>query len=338
MSINTGPVAPICIPLLDKVHESIKVIMGIPNFLSQINDNMSSEQYKELTDEKLVEMYILRRLAVLGIYQDEESHKLLLSDFCTEGLARQVFCENGNPNLPVVRFKQIWSILKDQKVSEVKSEKIEGVEKLVDSIASAIKPMAAWGDKELIEKYNPECSSDIIDELDRRTKGFNFIVFSDEALGIPNVETTLRMLREVRRRGDGSMVHYKVGDSLKKLYRAGDFPSSIYNECPFHSNVLLVEGYCDECGHSWEGVNDDTRQFARITKEKGESPKDGPSIRQFISTARNGIEELSKDYPKVRIAYDDCKAEGKLPSLRRRTSSISNKTSDPFSPGNNRRI
>ena len=281
------------------------------------------------------------RLAQMGIYRDEQSHDILVSPSTKEGTARKHFCENGDPQVPEVRFAAMWQILNDDGCGPVLDDDIgtsqQSMTSLVQSVADGLKanrPIGQWSDEELLRVYSPMCQSAVVDELCRRSKNRPFVIFSNESEGVVDIQASARMLKEARKRSTPTI--YKVADALKTLYKSGDFPSIVYHECPLHSGVLLLDGFCDQCGHSWEGVSDEVRQFARLVEEAGDAPLRGPSLRQFINDARQGgVDSIAQDYPQVKVEFDNLKAEDKLPSLKRRTATTdSADTTDAVDPMN----
>ena len=309
----TSEVNPI---MLEKVSKAAKIILGIPNFLGE--------------NDPCAEDYIWKRLEQLGIYKDSESHDLLMND-CSEGEARRAFCENGEPNLPPVRFKKVWSILRG--TSSTKDESTS--DRAMDAVVTLIreqKPIGQKKDQELLESYGPDCDSDIVHELEKRSNNRPFVIFSDEETGSIDFESSLKMLREARHRETPE--HYKVGDSLKRVYGAGEFPSLSYCECPLHPGVLLVNGYCDEDKASWDGVAYDAMQFIRIAKELNELPIDKTAIRHIINIARiggvNGVVALKPSFPETEMVFNERKRDNELPNLTRRFSKESRQVSDPF--------
>ncbi len=305
--------------LTAKVEKAAKLLEVVPSIIRCASDSPGVDGFcKEL---------IWGRLSDMGIYKDDESHRILVMNV-KEGEARKFFCENGDPQIPVARFAAVWAILKggDPNIDEsTRPSEMGSTETIVEALTKS--NYGQWSDERLLSHYNPECESGVIEQLQKRSSGKPFIVFKDETLGIPDVEASLRFLRECRRNRNIPTT-YKFGDVLKKLYAAGDFPSVVFHECPFHPNVLLFDGYCDQCCHSWEGVSEETRQFARLVYSYNEMPKEGPTLRQFINEARRGMDDLAKDYPKVKLVFDDAKQGGQLPILRRRTAT--QKISDPF--------
>ena len=315
------------------------------------------DRFEEENDQAYItpEDYIWERLQDLGIYRDAESHEILLSTDCTEGEARRVFCENGEPNLPPVRFKRAWTILKgnvapqndfsdDAEVSmctkEIRGMKvIETVKMAVSEIAKINRPIGQWSDEELVSKYEPDCEQEIIDTLDKRSKGKAFVIYDDEANNKVNIAATLSMLRQVRK--GHNLVHYKVGSAIKRLYRAGHFACETSFECPLHPGVLLLVedgvGYCDECGHAWKLEAYDNMQFARIVYEMGDAPEDKAYLRQFVNNCNTGtLEQLGQDYPKALLKFEERKADDTLPRLKRRSSIDNRGPSDPMNVKANR--
>ena len=323
--VMTTPIDGTDAVLAEKVQKAAQVLLAFPA-VQKYADLQKVTLKSSSPDGGFVKHLIWERLETLGIYKDADSHKILVSKYTKEGDARKLFCENGEPQIPVARFSAMWAILKGATSEE---EPKSDVDKFVTALQRT--NFGQWSDEALLRSYNPDCEAGIVTTLQKRSQNKKFVVFKDVTAGVVDVDITLRFLRECRRKRD-IPVTYRVGDSLKKLYAAGDFPSEVYHECPFHTRVLLFDGYCDQCCHSWEGVEDDVRRFARLVMQEGEMPKDGPTLRQFINEARRGIDDLAQDYPKVKLAFDDLKQEGKLPVLRRRTATqeSSPNCSDPL--------
>jgi hypothetical protein len=330
---------PTSVSLSSKVSEAARLLIGIPDFVKSLGNHVGERLFVEGDDAQTrAEAYIWDRLAKLGLFNDEDSEELLAAPECTEGDARHVFCENGEPNLPVVRFKRLWFLMKSGcEAAEVAQEGVSGIASIAANLKAGLdsmKPLGQWTDAELMAKYGFDCDDSIIEELSRRSKGRPFVMFTNETEGTVDVEASLRLLKEGRKRE--TPVQYKMGDILRRLFCAGDFPSQVFYECPIHKGVLLLDGYCDECGHTWEGVSYKVRQFVRVITNNGEAPESSPSIRQLIATARScfkdELDPLALDYPKSFGVFRGLEDEDKLPSLKSRTASSSapSKSADPF--------
>jgi hypothetical protein len=107
---------------------------------------------------------------------------------------------------------------------------------------------------------------------------------------------------------------------MKQVFKVGEFPLDVLFECPIHKNVLLIDGYCEECGITWGTENMDRLIFLRLIKEQ--TSTDPMLYRTF------NFDKLSKEFPKVYIQFKELKSEDKLPSLKRRISKV--KDGDPF--------
>lgn len=341
-----------------RVAKAAETLHKIPNMLFG-----EGAVYHAPTGEK----YIWDRLAKLGIYQDDESFEILTSSDCTEGEARRVFCENGEPNLPPVRFKRVWSIMKGtpcvvndgpipSPVCTIQDPKTLGLEmkdpnfnvvhqeatvtantikEIVQAITDKTKPVGQWSDDELLAAYTPDCDTEIVDQLDKKAQNKPFVIFANENTNEVNVEATKSMLKQARK--GRTPVHFKVGTSLKRLHRAGQWPSATTYECPFDPHVQLLEtdgfGFCDTCNHSWDLSKYENMQFARIVYELGQAPKDKAYLRQFIQDCNRGtLDDLAEDYPQAMLQFNERKAADTLPRLKRRTSIDNRGHSDPMQP------
>jgi len=317
-----------------KVAEAARLLVSVPGFIKTIS---GVDVPNEVQAHEAAQGWLFDRLAMLGVYKDDESHAILVHDV-TEGDARAVMCENGEPNIPVGRFKAVWRTLSHRGVTAVLKEAPQptGTDVVVEAIR-AQRPIAQWSDKELLEAYSPNCQSQVEDELRKRSRGVRCIVFNNDESCEVDVSRSLYFLRESRRRD--VPIHDKMGDVLRKVYTVGDFPSQSYVECPVHGDTLLFDGYCDCCAADWKGIPYEVLQFVRVIVDEGEGPTTRRETNQLIRTCRltDAITELAKDYPTVKLAYDELKQEDRLPSLRRRTSSVLNGgNADPFQPGNRR--
>jgi rubrerythrin len=326
--------------LQNKVAQAASLLTVVPE-VKEAHEAVKTAALQEGANALDIAQYcqeiIWTRLAQMGVYKDDTSHDILMAATTKEGTARRHFCENGEPQIPEVRFAAIWAILKSGNEEEKSDDLIDyaalqkGMNDMGTAVAEHLKanrPIGQWSDEELLRQYDPNCQPAIVDELRKRSKDRPFVIFSNEQEGIVDVAASSRMLKEARKRQTPTI--YKMADALKTLYKAGEFPSIVYYECPLHPDVLLLEGFCDQCGHTWEAVPDEARQFARLVMEDGDAPSRGPSLRQFINDARQGVDTVAQDYPQTKVRFDNLKAEDKLPSLKRRTATAESTVADPF--------
>jgi hypothetical protein len=335
-------------------------ILNVPD-IQGLFDEFSIKEMQLETGWNFEEEYIWDRLHKLGIYCDEGSYELLLSNDCTEGEARRIFCENGQPNLPPVRFKRLWSILKESSLSDLNftvvthdhqsdetivhaaTKEVRGMPVVeeykiaMETLIKANRPIGQWSDEELLKAYNPDCDPIIIEVLDRKAHERAFVIFTDEANGVIDIEASMSLLKQARK--GKTPVHYPVKNVLKRVYRSGHFPSRSMYHCPFHPDVILVNGYCDECQREWNVTNYEEMQFARIIYELGDAPTDRAYIGQFINelmqfgiVSKDGGASVKDDYPKAYAVFLERKANEELPKLKVRTSLQERDVSDPMNP------
>jgi hypothetical protein len=229
-----------------------------------------------------------------------------------------------NGDVPLARANRIVGILKPKADTSVA--------KTMVTLDPKDKPVGQWPDRMLVEELNP--GHDQTDEaalaLDNKVSGRPFVVYEDEVAGTVDIPTTMKML-VLAKRGK-TPVHFSVGDSLRKLYRAIEPPNVVFFQCPLHPGTLLMEDYCDECGHNWSKIATEALQFVRLIQEADEAPEKAPAVRALIKLASEGVAALSDEYPKVAVEFKECKADGTLPNLRQRASQ-GRAYSDPMDPG-----
>jgi len=319
-----------------KVTQAANTLVSIPNFVSDYKNMLGAESADALSipDEEAAQTWIWRRLEKLGIYNDEDSNDILVSDDCQEGDARRFFCENGEPNLPIARFKRVWSILKGSKQVEKTEESPSNSD--IKELIKTVMPIGQFSDEELLSRYNLECDDEVTNELSKRAHGRNFIVFENKTSGKIDQALSKKFLKVARHKDTPEQI--VVEGIFYQLYKAGQFPNAIYEECPLHPGVLLTEGYCDECRLSWSEVKEEERKFIRIMDQEGDAPTSKFDIRKLVeeSAGNDGIIQLKKFYPVIGVKYEELKDEGRLPSLKIRSSESSSKIQDPFNSNKKR--
>ena len=314
----------------DKVSKAAELLISIPNFISACKNNITATvETVKSSDADITQKWIWSRLEKLGIYEDEESNEILVSSDCQEGDARRFFCENGQPNIPIARFKRVWTILKGLKIEEKKESNPDSE---IKDLINLVRPIGQFSDDELLAKYGLECAEGVIDELSKRAHGRNFIVFKDKASGEIDLTLSKKFLKVARHKDTPSQII--IEEVYYKLYAAGQFPNAMYEECPLHRGVLLTEGYCDQCQVSWSPVKAKERVFIRVIKDEGDAPTSRLDIRKLVTEASgdSGIVELRRFYPVIASKFEELEEEDRLPSLRIRSSEFC-EVQDPFNVG-----
>jgi len=269
---------------------------------------------------KITEEAVYQALSELGVdKEDEDAISLLEADTTREADAKEAF---KSTKVKPARFSAGWQVLKGR----VKKENI--ILEDNSSLLEALKPVGRMSDKELLEKYGPESSSEIIDELLKRSNGRPFVIYKSDNETI-DLERTLEHLRIARRR-ETSPVCIVDGEEVR-VYTVNQFPMTYVEECPFHAGTILTNGYCDKCHNTWEGISDEVRVAANVALVRGMvSTGNLMDIATLIVRLRqHGIDELKK-VPSFSRIYSEMQEDGTLPKLRKRISVSRNGKLDPL--------
>jgi hypothetical protein len=221
------------------------------------------------------------------------------------------------PNIPTPRLRLAWEV--------IKSEKTESELSIADLIKSN-RPIGQWSDLELLEKYGENCSTEILDELEKRSKGRYCVIFTED--GRVDTENSLYMIRAARNQETSPTFIVKSTGESKEVLRVGEFPKTFLYECPVHSNILLVNGYCEKCDCLWD-VDDETSKNVMIRLITDEVS----DIRPYRNKS---FEELKKEFPKVFLHYKELKELNQLPVMKRKLSE--RQLGDPFRVTSHRTI
>lgn len=99
------------------------------------------------------------------------------------------------------------------------------------------------------------------------------------------------------------------------------------DECPIHPEIALANDFCERCGVSWEGVSEDKRIRMRIATSSGFWKMDPSSIIEFVEHIRPENDVPHKLYNlTMDEKYTELKKTGRLPCLRRFSSTIHGKS------------
>lgn len=263
--------------------------------------------------------WISKKLSELGIYNDDESLDILLSNDTKEGDARKVFCENSlmETNIPIARFRRVWSILKEGQTTEPATKDIES---LIDSL----KPACKLNDIELLERYGMDCGSEVEEELRKRSKDGYFVVFEPDNKTI-NKELTLTLLKQSKMMELPKI--YSDGKKTYVIYKVGEYPEQIYDICPI-TGCILINQYSEKLGINWN-LPLEAKQFIWVATQQG-IEFSALSVRELSKVySEDGIEGLKGLYPKVAVAYQELQLTGSLPSLKT-TNRNQKRKSDPL--------
>jgi len=226
--------------------------------------------------------------------------------------------------IPIPRLKIAWSILKGQDPFKMPEQNTETFSSNSDitAVVKQLKPIGQWSDAELVEQYGKNCPMQVEDELSKRSKDRPCMIFNEDNASI-NKEISLILLREARHCPTPST--YLVDKKLYQVYKIGEFPMNVMYECPIHSNVLLVNGYCEDCGQKWSTDDSELHKnvFLRMISET--TRIEPITLKMYM---QQSFEDLIGMFPKILLKFNALKEEGKLPTLKRRISKA--REGDPF--------
>ncbi len=160
-------------------------------------------------------------------------------------------------------------------------------------LALAIGQVTGLSDRVLLLNYDPMGRDDIVRELDVRARQRPFIVFTDKAALMIDPKLSLEFLSLIKQGVDvGNFT--TIGGKTVELYRSGALPDRALEICPIHG-CHLINGFCNQCHQSWEGVGEEMRKLAFLQiKEvwEGKVPThDDPRIPLLFSALKGGVED-----------------------------------------------
>lgn len=181
----------------------------------------------------------------------------------------------------------------------------------IKDMVSSNRPKKDWTDEELLKSYD-DTSTEIWQILRERSHGRPFIVFkSDKSI---NVEESLKLLRIAKKQPTPG--NYRIGGTLVRLFRAGEFISVMLDESPFAKGHVLVENYCAATDTDWAGVSEEARIICRIYTEKVETAKLSQREMKNIAHLAKDVKILREELGAAALLYDELKEQDNLPKLK----------------------
>jgi hypothetical protein len=270
------------------------------------------------------EELITKSLENIGIDDSELGLKILESKSTTDEDFDTAIKTVG-VNIPLPRIRIVLLILKGEDPFEQKQVKVNAVDtNVVEEIVKRLekqKPIGQWSDQELLQNYSKNCPLQVEEELTKRSKTRPCIIFTDNNMIL--LEPSLELLRQARH--TNTPTTYYVGNETVKVFKIGDFPMNMFYECPIHSHVLLVNGYCEECGIAYKDFDVQKEKYIFLRLISEEDKIQPIALRAYLEKS---FEELTSMFPKIFLKYKDLKEEDNLPKLKRRLSNTKN--GDPF--------
>jgi len=287
-----------------------------------------------LKEKESAEEIINKALTAIGIDSTDIGMNILMAPTTTASDFEDALKMQGPaPVLPSPRVKAVWLILigkdpfapKEMKICDPDPSLTVHQPDIVTSIMKTLeqqKPIGQWDDMGLLQGYGKNSLPQIEEELLKRSKGRPCIAFDDDD-GKVLVTDSLDLLKQARH--IDTPRSYLIRNKMYKIYKIGDFPGDITHECPIHSNILLVNGYCEECGLRWDNFEDNKRKYIFLRLLSEITTIEPIALRAYLVQT---FDELAALHPKVAMKFKDLEEEEKLPALKHRYSS--SKNGDPF--------
>lgn len=268
----------------------------------------------------------------LGIEKDKPDDGLFIlnSESTTEDAVQETFVNKRGVKL--LKFKAGWAALKGNKKEALIASAESGNSRPtgIDLLIEQMKRADQLSDEELIKKYGQDASEDVKKALSDRSKNRPFIIFSDDQ-GTVDVSNTLKLLRIARRQETPST--FLANGKLTRPCMVDEFPQTYFEECPINPEILLIDGYCEKCQNTWNGISINNRVIVRVARDMGQLDVSNlTKIHDLITRVGKEGADWLLAIPAVGAKYEELKQDGKLPTLRRRVSSNKDGRSDPFFP------
>lgn len=265
------------------------------------------------------------------LFVDEESFSLLIENL-SESDVVELLHSLVIPNLThayTIKAKAAAKVLigVDGKQSTQTQHTMSTVD--IPSIVNAIKPIANWSDREILNAYITDSSDELESQLVVRSKGRRFVITNPTESDNIDVESTLSMLKRARK--EEIPEYYRTGDgSVVIVYRITELNRKARTRhlCPVCGSMLF-DDHCSKCDIHFGGIDPIARQFVSFAKWSYHK------IDKLIDAARLGMCELTKLAPMEMIKFSDARDEGKLPVLIKiekpaQVFSRGSRVSDPF--------
>lgn len=189
--------------------------------------------------------------------------------------------------------------------------------------------------RELIEAFDPEdFGSPIGLRLKSISRGESFLVYKEGRL--LDIETTHKLLLEVKAGHTGRDVVDANGKIGVKVYKIGELPDNYADENPFfEGRPLRPDGTCCQTNRSWEGVSLAVRQFVRLLVDEGlfEPNINGAHLALDLAIQPDAVKKLRERYRKAAAQFDELEKTGNLPKLKITLGGGNKGGSNPFNDG-----
>ena len=221
-----------------------------------------------------------------------------------------------------IKLRQGYQILRgaDQSKSGDRVSRLKSKFGLENSLGVAT-------EADLLSEFDPKSVNDpVAVELKKRFKDKPCIVYKLD--GSLDVEATLAVMADLNS-GLPEVKMVTSGGNLVDVYKIGDQPDQCVDEDPIWPGEILRSGRSTVDHRDWSGISIDARRMCRIAVTMSMiNARNRQDVAAFVGLASK--DEVSTVYPEVAKEFRKLAAEGKLPTLRVKLSSVGSGGNNPF--------
>lgn len=180
---------------------------------------------------------------------------------------------------------------------------------------------------DLLNEFDPKSPNDPVTvELKKRFGSKPCVVYKLD--GSLDVEATLAVMADLNS-GLPEVKMVTSGGNLVDVYKIGDQPDQYVDEDPIWPGEILRSGRSTVDHRDWSGISIDARRMCRIAVTMSMiNARNRHDVATFVGLASK--DEVSTVYPEVAKEFRKLSAEGKLPTLRVKLSSVGSGGNNPF--------
>jgi len=320
--------------------------MSVSTSASEVNSNPTSSTISSTIDSwesriqaaatfmGLSTKTVENGLKSLGVEKEPSGLEMLSDESITPfGDIRAVFCENPiYGSIPIAKVRMAMKYLRGPKGSN-KTDTIDPELIALKNKYGIRMKLEDVEPSELLEHYHPEQPNHpITTALKKRFGDKPIIVFKPDTK-IVDIEETANYIADLEQ-GFPEQETIEVNGRLVRTYPVGQVPNQMVEEDPLFEGSPLKRGRSIVNRLNWAEITPDTRKFCRIIVERREIDlNDRFALGELFRLAKNGIEELKKNYLEADLEYRERAHKGDLPKLLM-SMEETNKKQNPFNVNN----
>lgn len=290
---------------------------------------------------KISQEELQKVLTASGIEVNEEGLKYLNSKVATVEVLESLLQPNFSSLILQVKAAAMFLKGEDpfdetfaEKKQEIPVSDNEATKVLIKYIDASI-PICNLKDRQLLEMWASDRDGEAEQELNRRAKGQHFVVLKpgeyDAGKEEIDIDQSLELLKSTRKRTNPSILP-GPGNTYMTIYKITELNMNdrIIELCPMCGEILF-KGYCSKCESNFSGIGDDERAYIKLIVDSEDFNVSSFSDRKaLLVSAGKGLDDLKSIWRKIRRTFDELKATGDLPKLRKIMDRPAQQKMDPF--------